>query len=69
MDQLMTKETILVVDDLHIVLTVVVGTLERANFNVLQAANGTDAIEVARTYKGKIDLLLSDVQMPEMTGP
>jgi DNA-binding NtrC family response regulator len=47
----------------------VVGVLVDARFHVLQANNGEAALKLAHDYKGKIDLLLSDVQMPGMTGP
>jgi DNA-binding NtrC family response regulator len=43
--------------------------LEHANFLVLQATSGVDAIKVASEYTAKIDLLLSDVRMPGMSGP
>ena len=64
-----TLETILVVDDTDIVLNLVVTILEAANFHVLRANSGPDAVKLAANYSGKIDLLLSDVQMPEMSGP
>lgn len=62
-------ETILVVDDTEAVRELVVGILQDANFHVLQASNGSKALTVAADYPGKIDLLLSDIQMPGMTGP
>ena len=62
-------ETILVVDNNDVILNVVVQLLERANFQVLSAGDGPDAIEVAKETKGRIDLLLSDVDMPLMSGP
>src|SRR5579863_4750928 len=62
-------ETILVVDDTPMILKVVVAILKNANFNVLEARSGEQAIQVAADHIGKIDLLLSDVQMPSMTGP
>jgi len=62
-------ETILVVDDTPMILKVVVAILNGANFNVLEARSGEEAIKVATDHIGKIDLLLSDVQMPSMTGP
>jgi two-component system cell cycle sensor histidine kinase/response regulator CckA len=62
-------ETILVVDDMEMVRELVVGILKTAKFQVLQANNGEDAIKVAADHAGRIDLLLSDVQMPGMTGP
>jgi len=36
---------------------------------VLQAANGFEAVEAFDSYFGKIDLVVSDVVMPEMDGP
>ena len=64
-----TLETILVVDDDDAVLRTVVAILENANFQVLSATNGADAIKVAEVRKEKIDLLLSDVDMRLMSGP
>jgi DNA-binding NtrC family response regulator len=64
-----SPETILVVDDTEMVLELVVGILQNAKFHVLQADSGEDALKVALDYAGRIDLLLSDVQMPGMTGP
>jgi two-component system cell cycle sensor histidine kinase/response regulator CckA len=62
-------ETILVVDDTASVLNLVVEILEAANFHVLHARSGAAAVKLAAGHSGKIDLLLSDVQMPEMSGP
>ena len=62
-------ETILVVDDDDAVLNFVVQVLKRAKFIVLQATGGTEAVKLAAEYAGKIDLLLSDVRMPEISGP
>jgi two-component system cell cycle sensor histidine kinase/response regulator CckA len=62
-------ETILVVDDDEQVLKVVVQILKLAKFQVLSADNGTAAIKLAKETKGKIDMLLSDVDMPLLSGP
>lgn len=62
-------ETILVVDDNDTVLKLVAEILRRANFQVLSAGNGADAIELSTETQGRIDLLLSDVDMPLMSGP
>jgi two-component system cell cycle sensor histidine kinase/response regulator CckA len=62
-------ETILVVDDTGLVLKVVVAILEAAHFHVLQADGGIKAVKMAAEYPGRIDLLLSDIKMPEMSGP
>ena len=64
-----TLETILVVDDDKAVLKVVVEILSRANFRVLSALSGSGAIKLAAATEGVIDLLLSDVDMPVMSGP
>ncbi len=64
-----TLETILVVDDDEDVLKVVVAILKRAHFRVLSATSGPSALKLAENTDGKIDLLLSDVDMAEMTGP
>jgi DNA-binding NtrC family response regulator len=64
-----TLETILVVDDDEGVRAVVAAILRHANFRVLLAKNAPEAIEVADRTEGKIDLLLSDVDMPQMSGP
>ena len=64
-----TLETILVVDDTKAVREMVVRTLENANFHVVSAGNGPDALKLAAETNGKIHLVLSDVDMPEMSGP
>lgn len=64
-----TLETILVVDDFDLVLKVVVAILKAARFHVLQADCSAAALALAHGYEGRIDLLLADVQMPNMTGP
>jgi DNA-binding NtrC family response regulator len=64
-----TLETILVVDDNAAVLNAVVEILRHAHFQVLSARDGADAIETANQAEGRIDLLLSDVDMPLMSGP
>jgi len=61
--------TILVVDDDPMVLAVVVLILQRSNFNVLFACDGADAVELAEATDEKIDLLISDIDMPLMSGP
>jgi DNA-binding NtrC family response regulator len=44
-------------------------TLERAGYTVLQAANPKEAMRVATESGAGLDLLLSDVVMPESDGP
>jgi two-component system cell cycle sensor histidine kinase/response regulator CckA len=64
-----TLETIMVVDDNELVLELVVAILEAENFRVLSADSGPAALKLAAETTGTIDLLLSDVEMPEMSGP
>jgi DNA-binding NtrC family response regulator len=64
-----TLETILVVEDTPSVLKVVVTILEHANFLVLSASSGPAAIKLAAGTDQPIHLLLSDMDMPQMSGP
>jgi DNA-binding NtrC family response regulator len=59
---------ILVVDDDEEVLKTVVAILKRANFRVLSANSGPNALKVAEEADEKIDLLLSDLDMAQMSG-
>jgi two-component system cell cycle sensor histidine kinase/response regulator CckA len=62
-------ETILVVEDQSEVLEVVTKILERAGFLVLTAASGPSVVILAAATERPIHLLLSDVDMPAMSGP
>jgi PAS domain S-box-containing protein len=62
-------ETILLVDDEEALREVTRRILTRNDYLVLTAANGPQAIEVAASHDGPIDLLLTDVIMPTMQGP
>lgn len=59
---------ILVVEDEVVVRNIVCMLLQREGHRVLSASNGLEALDVARRYKDKIDLLISDVQMPQLDG-
>ena|SRR2546421_3215482 len=62
------QKTILVVEDTALVLKTVCMILERAEFTVLAAGSAEEAMQLAAATK-TIDLLLSDVMMPDMSGP
>src|ERR1700753_3721545 len=62
--QPMTR-TILVVDDQDVVRDVIKLTLESAGYDVIEAASPNAALELARA-SGSIDLLVTDIVMPEM---
>lgn len=61
------EETILLVDDEFEVLELLKEMLEHYGYNVY-TANPARAILIAEQYRGGIDLLLTDVMMPEMNG-
>lgn len=61
-------ETILVVEDEDLVRTLAKRVLERAGYRVLLARDGCEALTLAQNGEAPIDLLLSDVIMPNMNG-
>ena len=61
-------ETVLVVEDEDIVRELVCEVLEDHGYNVICAADGIEALEVAERYDGEIHLLVTDVIMPHMNG-
>ncbi|ABW69067.1 hybrid sensor histidine kinase/response regulator [Desulfosudis oleivorans] len=60
--------TVLVVEDEASVLKLVQRVLERLGYNVLTALGPARAITMADEHQGTIDLLITDVIMPEMSG-
>jgi len=64
-----TLETVLVVDDDEVVLKTIVRLLEDANFRVFAADSGTKAITLSEATEEPIHLLLSEVELPQMSGP
>ena len=51
------------------VLRIISAILKGAGFRVLAAVSGADALRLAEENGGTIELLLSDVDMPGMSGP
>jgi PAS domain S-box-containing protein len=62
-------ETILLVEDDDQVRAVAVGILSKSGYHVIEARNAHDALMHSAGYAGVIDLMLSDVVMPQMSGP
>jgi CheY-like chemotaxis protein len=62
------RATILLVDDQAPVLRATKRLLERDGFRVLDASSGAAALELLALHGSAIELLLSDIVMPEMTG-
>lgn len=67
-EQLRGRETILVVEDEENVRQVIAEALLSYGYTVLEAGNGTQALDVCRTYKDKIGLVITDVVMPQING-
>ena len=61
-------ETILLVEDDETVRQMTKFVLERSGYAVLEAANGLDAVTVAERYRGSIQLLITDLVMPQLSG-
>ncbi len=62
------SETILLVEDEPQVRAVAARALRSAGYRVLEATNGRDGVQVARRERDAIDIIVSDVVMPEMGG-
>ena len=58
-------ETILVVEDEPALRELVVNVLELCGYRILQACTGVEALKVWEKHKNEIDLLLTDMVMPE----
>jgi PAS domain S-box-containing protein len=63
------SETILLVEDEEEVRAVLYQILVGKGYRVLQAGSGEEALVISRLHRGPVQLLLTDVTMPEMKGP
>jgi CheY-like chemotaxis protein len=61
--------TILVAEDDHALRTLTERVLLSAGYKVLSARSGSHALEIAKDHPGGIDLTISDVVMPDLSGP
>jgi PAS domain S-box-containing protein len=62
-------ETVLLVEDEDMVRQIASEMLLTNGYRVLQASHGNEALEVSRQHDGAIDLMVTDVVMPLMSGP
>jgi two-component system, cell cycle sensor histidine kinase and response regulator CckA len=61
--------TVLLVEDEDAVRSFAVRALTTRGYKVLEAHSGTHALEVLEEHNAEVDLVISDVVMPEMDGP
>jgi len=59
------SETILVVEDEYVVRELVSNILKSRGYQILEAESGVKALDVWRAHKGGIDLVLTDLVMPD----
>jgi DNA-binding response OmpR family regulator len=62
------QQKILVIDDNEDVLTTITQFLTQKNFDVLSASNGLDALKQCEIEKENIDLIITDLVMPSISG-
>ena len=62
------RYVVLLADDDPLVRDVVRAILTQAGYEVLNAVDGEQALELSRSYDGSIHVLLTDVKMPRMDG-
>src|SRR5918992_2521512 len=60
--------SVLVVDDETAVRRFAVRVLQRDGFDVLEATDGAEALELVRSQKASIDAIVSDIVMPRLNG-
>ena len=60
--------TILLVEDEEALLNLTAERLTECGYTILPAHDGVHALEIARSFNGSIDLLLTDIMMPRMGG-
>src|SRR5580704_15561631 len=58
----------LVVDDSRAIRKILAGTLKEVGFEVLEAENGREALQVLEAERTAVPLILVDWEMPEMNG-
>jgi two-component system cell cycle sensor histidine kinase/response regulator CckA len=63
------RGTVLLVEDEDAVRSFAARALGQRGYQVLEAATGAEAIDVFKDHHGDVDLVVSDVVMPEMDGP
>ncbi len=63
------RQTVLLVDDDAAVRQLVGAILRQHGYTVMEAFDGAEGLRICAQHQGPIHLLLTDVQMPRMSGP
>jgi len=63
-----TAKTILLVDDEESLMFFLQKLLLREGYNIIKAVNGKEAVDIYKSAKDDIDLILMDITMPVMSG-
>ena len=61
-------KTVLLIDDEEMVINISEMMLKKLGYEVLKAHNGSEGIQLFETNKYRIDLIISDLEMPKMNG-
>ncbi len=64
----LTGQTVLIAEDQEELRSILVNTLQRAGFRVMEAPNGKEALNIYQNHGKQVDLIVSDVIMPIMGG-
>lgn len=64
----MKEQTVLVVDDQMFIRRIISDYLENANYHVIEAKNGREALEVFFENPSSVHLVVLDIMMPEIDG-
>ena len=64
----MKGKTILLIDDEELVIDICEMMLKRLGHKVLKAHSGSAGIKLYKAHRNQIDLIISDLNMPEMNG-
>jgi PAS domain S-box-containing protein len=62
------KETVLLAEDSDVVRRLLKELLLAGGYKLLEARHGVEALELSKNFEGTIDLLLTDMVMPQMSG-
>src|SRR5512134_3074364 len=62
-------ETLLIVENEAAIRNLLQMALRKSGYMVLAAESGREALDLLRDHRGSVDLLITDVMMPDMDGP